>query len=292
MNHVLGSMHRDQSLLAGLVLIAAETPAARAAKFRTSPDLTSPPPRLDPIFLAPDASVLESFDARTSVTKWAADSRVRRFTDLAVDALLAPLTLPVLAGGAIALAREGQVGKIRFDSYREGMDGEMFAMHKLRTLLGGDQSDSSQGAEDERATAVGAFLRRYIIDELLVLPTNVVKGQMQLVAHRPLVDDDFALMKAKLRSEDYRIWRDVYGAEPPGFLSAFGNFSAFLDPESDDYLRARAALDVWQALNAGPGLTRRIIFDTIRIGLGKVRDPSELAGFNETQGGRVFGLAA
>jgi lipopolysaccharide/colanic/teichoic acid biosynthesis glycosyltransferase len=250
------------------------------------------PPGLQPIFTASGSDALASIDATQLVAKWAADSRLRRATDLAVDALLAPATLTLLAGAGIALALEGKVGTVRFDSARVGMNHELFLMHKLRTLLGGDQSDSSSGAHDPRATKVGAFLRTYIIDEMLTLPTNVVKGQMQLVAHRPLVPEDLEIMSERLRPEDNRIWHAVYGAEPPGFLSAFGNLSPFLEEESDEYLRARAVLDVWQAINAGPALSRRIVADTVRIGLGKIKDPSQLAGYRETHGARSLTLAA
>lgn len=260
---------------------------SEGAAFRMKPD--SAP---EPIFVTSGPNPLESIDAVRLVSKWAATSHARRATDLAVDALLAPLTLPLLAGATIALALEGQVGNVWFDSARAGMNHEIFLMHKLRTLLGGDQSDSSSGAADPRATAVGHFLRKYIIDEMLVLPTNVVTGEMQLVAHRPLVVADLKLMSEKLRPEDNRIWRAVYGAEPPGFLSAFGNLSPFLDADSDEYLRARAVLDVWQAVHAGPALSRRIMADTIRLGLGKVKDPSELAGYKPTHGARTFELTA
>jgi len=252
----------------------------------------SPIPAPDPIFVASGPDPLASIDAARLVSKWASTSRVRRATDLALDALLAPITLPALAGAGIALALEGKVGAIRFDSARVGKDDEIFLMHKLRTLLGGDQSDSSDGAADPRATKVGYFLRKYIIDEMLVLPTNVVKGQMQLVAHRPLVEADRQLMSEKLHPHDNRIWRIIYGAEPPGFLSAFGNLSLFLDPQSDEYLRARAVLDVWQAIHASPSLSRRIVADTIRLGRGKIDDPSQLAGYEETHGARYLDLAA
>jgi lipopolysaccharide/colanic/teichoic acid biosynthesis glycosyltransferase len=261
--------------------------ATKRATFRTGSDLA-----IDPIFVARGPNPLASLDAAELVSQWATTSRVRRATDLALDALFAPVTLPALAGASIALALEGKVGNIRFNSARIGKDHEIFLMHKLRTLLGGDQSDSSEGAEDPRATRVGRLVRKYIVDEMLVLPTNVVKGQMQLVAHRPLVEADMQLMAENLRPEDNRIWRAVYGAEPPGFLSAFGNLSPFLDAKSDEYFRARAVLDVWQAMNAGPRLSKRIIEDTIRIGLGKIDDPSQLVGYKQTHGARSLVLAA
>lgn len=285
-----GGAPSDRSLVTGpldelarIDSAQAASPAAFRIRHNSAPDH---------IFIASSPGLLESIDASKLVAKWAAASRVRRATDLALDALFAPVTLTTLAGASLAMALEGKVENIRFDSARVGKNDEIFLMHKLRTLLGGDQSDSSEGADDPRATPVGHFLRKYIIDEMLVLPTNVVNGQMQLVAHRPLVEADLQLMSERLAPADNRIWREVYGAEPPGFLSAFGNLSPFLDANSDEYLRARAVLDVWQAVNAGPRLTRRIIADTIRIGLGKINDPSELVGYRQTHGARKFELVA
>ncbi len=62
---------------------------------------------------------------------------------------------------------------------RVGRGGSMFKMVKLRSMtIGADRSGvDSTAADDHRITAVGRFLRRYKLDELMQL-WNVLRGDM------------------------------------------------------------------------------------------------------------------
>jgi lipopolysaccharide/colanic/teichoic acid biosynthesis glycosyltransferase len=88
-------------------------------------------------------------------------------------------------------------GPAIYRSERIGVGGEPFDMLKLRTMVDGADkrheliSGTHEGAgplfklhEDPRVTPVGAFLRRYSIDELPQL-INVLKGDMSIVGPRP-----------------------------------------------------------------------------------------------------------
>lgn len=212
----------------------------------------------------------------------------------ALTALLAPVLAPVslvaLAGGIAALVAERMVGNPIFKQERIGRKAKPFTMYKLHTMPGPGEANSSDGASDTRATPVGRKLRKFIIDELLVPWTNLFKGQMQLFAYRPQVTAERELMRQALSPTDYAVWESVTAQHRPGFLSAHGNMSVFLTAKTPENLRARAVLDVWQSQNTGFRLGLRILADTIRIGLGKVGDMSELTGYKETDGGTKYVL--
>ena len=100
---------------------------------------------------------------------------------LAVIALLVKLTSP----GPVLLAQE-----------RVGRRGESFRMVKFRTMRSDAESESGPvwaTAGDPRRTGVGAFLRRFSLDELPQL-WNIFKGEMSLVgprAERPVFVQEF-----------------------------------------------------------------------------------------------------
>jgi exopolysaccharide biosynthesis polyprenyl glycosylphosphotransferase len=87
---------------------------------------------------------------------------------------------------AAALVKLSSRGPILYRQERMGMDGRTFEILKFRTMRIDAEPMGARMASkgDPRRTVVGAFLRRYSIDELPQL-FNVLKGDMSLVGPRP-----------------------------------------------------------------------------------------------------------
>lgn len=122
---------------------------------------------------------------------------MKRFIDLLGSAALLLVLAPFFAVIA-ALIRLDSPGPVFFSQERVGFNKRRFKMLKFRTMV--DEADKQQEMlehlneadgpvfkikNDPRITRIGAFLRRFSIDELPQF-INVFKGDMSLVGPRPL----------------------------------------------------------------------------------------------------------
>lgn len=94
---------------------------------------------------------------------------------------LSPLMLVI----ALAIKLEGK-GPILFKQQRHGFNHKVFRIYKFRTMTVAEDGEEVVQARrhDPRVTKLGAFLRRYSLDELPQI-LNVLKGDMSLVGPRP-----------------------------------------------------------------------------------------------------------
>ena len=94
------------------------------------------------------------------------------------------ILLPLLIFVSLAI-KIGSSGPIFFSQKRVGKDGKLFTLVKFRSMTVQQDSYSTSTARgDVRITKIGAFLRKYKLDELPEL-WNVVMGEMSLVGPRP-----------------------------------------------------------------------------------------------------------
>jgi Undecaprenyl-phosphate glucose phosphotransferase len=101
---------------------------------------------------------------------------------LGVVVLLSPVLLALAA--AVKLSSPGPV---LFGQERMGLDGQRFRMLKFRTMRADAESKTGPvwaRQDDPRRTPIGAFLRRFSLDELPQF-INVLRGEMSVVGPRP-----------------------------------------------------------------------------------------------------------
>lgn len=145
------------------------------------------------------------FDLRT---RWPVAARVKRGIDVAGSLAMIVLIAPLVALIFLAIKLTSR-GPAVFVQRRIGFRCNEFDMFKFRTMTVGSDSVESELAEaaggnflkikaDRRVTRLGAFLRRYSLDELPQF-FNVLEGTMSLVGPRPLLVSD--LQRFPLRGQ-------------------------------------------------------------------------------------------
>ncbi len=113
---------------------------------------------------------------------------MKRGLDLVLGLGGAVISAPFVAVLALLIRLESP-GHPIYQQTRVGRDGQSFSIYKLRTMVRGAEFTGAglaiqQG--DDRITRIGAWLRRYSLDELPNL-WNVVRGEMSIVGPRPTV---------------------------------------------------------------------------------------------------------
>jgi lipopolysaccharide/colanic/teichoic acid biosynthesis glycosyltransferase len=172
------------------------------------------------------------------------------------DVLLASVLLvvgaPLIAAALIAIRVESKGSPI-YRQRRVGKDGEPFDLYKLRTMVTGAEHIGAGLAVNEgdpRITRVGAFLRRFSLDELPNL-VNVLQGDLAIVGPRPTVQ-----VQVDQYTERQRRRLEV----KPGITGwAQVNGRASL-PWAD-----RIELDVWYVDNRSLWLDLKILAKTARM---------------------------
>lgn len=185
---------------------------------------------------------------------------IKRVADLGVVVLLAlPATL-VMVLIAIAIKLDSP-GPIFYASPRVGRDGKLFRMMKFRSMVEGadeqkaelQQYNEADGPifkirEDPRLTRVGAFIRRFSLDELPQI-YNIFRGDMSLVGPRPPLPEEV---------ENYKPWH-MQRLAVVGGLTGLWQVSGRSDLTFDEL----CLLDIYYIENWSLGLDARILLQTI-----------------------------
>ena len=111
---------------------------------------------------------------------------LKRMFDVAFSLAIIAVTSPLMIFIALAI-RLTSPGKVIFTQERIGLSGKVFKIYKFRTMRAGPAIESDTRwttPGDERRTRLGAWLRRWNLDELPQF-FNVLRGDMSVVGPRP-----------------------------------------------------------------------------------------------------------
>jgi lipopolysaccharide/colanic/teichoic acid biosynthesis glycosyltransferase len=172
-----------------------------------------------------------------------------------VSAVVLALAAPVLALAALAIRLESR-GPVIYRQQRAGLNGHVFEVLKLRTMVDGAEhvgAGLAIDAGDTRITRTGALLRRTSLDELPNL-VNVLRGEMSLIGPRPTLP---------VQVEQYTERERGRLALKPGITGwAQVNGRASL-PWAE-----RIELDLYYIEHRSPALDARILWRTVTMVLG------------------------
>ena len=185
---------------------------------------------------------------------------LKRALDVAVSAAGLLLLAPLFLVAALAV-RLDSPGPVLFRQKRVGADEKTFICFMFRSMRADaevlqeslETLNEAKGAvfkirRDPRVTRVGAFLRRWSLDELPQL-VNVLRGEMSLVGPRPLPVRDFLRME----EEDKRRLGAVPGMTGYWQISGRSNLSF------EDMIR----LDLYYMENWSLSFDLKIILKTL-----------------------------
>jgi lipopolysaccharide/colanic/teichoic acid biosynthesis glycosyltransferase len=171
----------------------------------------------------------------------------KRSLDFCLASIALLMLSPVLAVAAL-LIRLRMGSPVIFRQQRAGLAGKPFLLFKLRTMRVNKSRDLSRN-DEQRLTALGAFLRKLSIDEIPQL-VNVLRGEMSLVGPRPL------LLEYLPRYTDFQKRRHEVAPGITGWTQVHGrNRLSWED---------KFSLDIWYVEHRRMSLDLRILLLTVR----------------------------
>jgi lipopolysaccharide/colanic/teichoic acid biosynthesis glycosyltransferase len=129
---------------------------------------------------------------------------IERLVEVACTAAGLLLLAPVLVVLALLILWDDG-SPVLFSQKRVGRKGKLFRIWKFRTMRAGAPGSAVTASGDSRVTRVGAWLRKFKLDELPQL-YNVLKGDMSLIGPRPEVPEYVQL--------DSPLWQAVLQVRP------------------------------------------------------------------------------
>ena len=189
------------------------------------------------------------------MTKW--ERIIKRGMDVALSLFALVILSPLYLIISIRV-RMNSPGPIIFKQERIGLNGIPFYIYKFRTMDVNAEVDGPQLShdEDDRVTKVGAFLRKYRLDELPQF-WNVLIGEMSLVGPRP--ERKYYIDLIMQRAPHYKHLLKVR----PG-ITSWGQVKYGYASTVEQMLQ-RLKFDILYIENMSLGLDFKIIFYTLLV---------------------------
>ncbi|NIO20501.1 MAG: undecaprenyl-phosphate glucose phosphotransferase [Candidatus Aenigmarchaeota archaeon] len=178
---------------------------------------------------------------------------IKRAFDLIFATFASVILSPVFASIAFLIKMTSK-GTVFYVQERLSMDGRAFSMYKFRTM----QMDVEKGGpvwakeKDPRRTKIGAFLRRFNLDELPQL-INVLKGEMSIVGPRP--ERPYFVKKFKNQISQYMLRHRIKAG-----MTGWAQINGFRGSSS---LEKRIEYDIFYIKNWSIWFDLRIIVATL-----------------------------
>jgi putative colanic acid biosynthesis UDP-glucose lipid carrier transferase len=223
------------------------------------------------IYFVPDIFVFDLIQCRTEdidglpvialceTPYYGTSAVLKRVSDMVIASMVLLVTLPLFVLIAF-LIRVTSPGSIFFRQRRYGLDGRPIVVYKFRTMTVSEDDEAVPQARrnDERITSIGAFLRRYSLDELPQF-INVLQGRMSVVGPRP---------HAVAHNEEYRKHIKGYMIRHkvnPGITGLAQIQGHRGETSSVDDMRQRIEADLEYLRNWSLMLDMRIILKTLAV---------------------------
>ena len=187
----------------------------------------------------------------------------KRVFDLVLTVTGGILISPILILITLAVAIDNR-GSVIFAHRRIGKDGKHFNCYKFQTMKQNfnlkkylkknpqakkEWNESFKLTDDPRVTKLGAFLRKYSLDELPQI-FNVLKGDMSLVGPRPIIDDEIPKYGKFIRE---------YFMVLPGITGMWQ-----VSGRSDTTYDERVQMDTWYVRNWSVWIDILYLFKTVK----------------------------
>ena len=183
---------------------------------------------------------------------------VKRMGDFTLAFIMLPLLAPLGALIYLLIAAVDRHDPI-FSQKRVGLMGRHIKLYKFRTI-----TPSTQESDKEKITALGAFLRRFRLDEIPQI-INVLNGTLSFVGPRPIWVGEWPILDKQIPNHSIRVvvkpgitgWAQINFKAPPNYFIA-------KEAQSFDGGFKRFSYDVWYIKNRSLILDLEIV---VRTGL-------------------------
>lgn len=191
----------------------------------------------------------------TSTKTSQATLNIKRISDIVISSIALIMLSPLYLALAIAVKRDS-AGPVFYRQERIGRRKRPFKIIKFRSMITDAEADGPMltSTQDPRITRLGAFMRKYRLDELPQF-FNVLKGDMSIVGPRP--ERDYYIKQIVKRAPYYSLLHQIRPGITSWGMVKYGYASTV------DQMIERLRYDLVYIENISLGVDIKILFHTV-----------------------------